>query len=117
MYKRQGRVTVFSGSHSHGQSHQTTFAQIVADKLGVDVADVDVVQGDTDLVTQGMGTYGSRSVAVGGEALVNAATEIRKKLVELAAHLLEASVDDMVYDDENGNVHVKGVEDKSKTFG
>ena len=112
-----GRVTVFSGSHSHGQSHQTTFAQIVADKLGVDVADVDVVQGDTDLVTQGMGTYGSRSVAVGGEALVNAATEIRKKLVELAAHLLEASVDDMVYDDENGNVHVKGVEDKSKTFG
>ena len=112
-----GRVTVFSGSHSHGQGHETTFAQIVADKLGVDVADVDVVHGDTDLVTQGMGTYGSRSVAVGGEALVNAATEIRKKLVELAAHLLEASVDDMIYDDENGKVHVKGVEDKAKTFG
>ena len=112
-----GRVTAFTGSQSHGQGHETTFAQIVADKLGIDVADVDVVHGDTDLVTQGMGTYGSRSAAVGGEALVNAATEIRNKLVELAAHLLEASVDDIVYDDENGKVYVKGVEDKAKTFG
>ena len=84
-------------------------AQIVADKLGIEVADVDVVHGDTDLVTQGMGTYGSRSAAVGGEALSNAAKTIRKKLVTLAAHLMEVSEDDLVYDDENGSVQVKGV--------
>jgi len=111
-----GKVTVFTGSHAHGQGHETTFAQIVADKLGLDVADVDVVHGDTDLVTQGMGTYGSRSAAVGGEALSNAAKSIREKLVALAAHLMEVSEDDLVYDDENGNVQVKGVPDKSKPF-
>ena len=111
-----GKVSVFTGSQSTGQGHETTFAQIVADKLGVDVADVDVVHGDTDLVTQGMGTYGSRSAAVGGEALSNAAKGIRDKLVTLAAHLMEVSEDDLVYDDENGSVQVKGVPDKSKPF-
>jgi carbon-monoxide dehydrogenase large subunit len=112
-----GKVTAFTGSHSHGQGHETTMAQIVADKLGIEVADVDVVHGDTDLVTQGMGTYGSRSAAVGGEALSNAAKTIRKKLVTLAAHLMEVSEEDLVYDDENASVHVKGVPDKSKAFG
>jgi len=111
-----GKVSVFTGSQSTGQGHETTFAQIVADKLGIDVADVDVVHGDTDLVTQGMGTYGSRSAAVGGEALSNAANGIRDKLVKLAAHLMEVSAEDLVYDDENGAVQVKGLPDKSKPF-
>ena len=67
-----GQVTVYTGSHSHGQSHQTTFAQIAADELGVPIENIDIVHGDTDKGTFGMGTYGSRSLAVGGIAIVNA---------------------------------------------
>ena len=111
-----GKVVVLTGSHSHGQGHETTFAQVVADELGVPVEDVDVVHGDTDRTPYGVGTYGSRSIAIGGSALVKSAEKIREKLKALGAHMLEASPDDMVYDQENGTVHVKGSPDKSMAF-
>ncbi len=112
-----GKVVVLTGSHSHGQGHETTFAQIVADELGVPMEDVEVVHGDTDRTPYGVGTYGSRSAAIGGSALVKSAEKIREKLKALAAHLLEASVDDMVYDRSSGTVHVKGSPESAKAFG
>jgi carbon-monoxide dehydrogenase large subunit len=111
-----GKVTVLTGSHSHGQGHETTFAQVVADELGIDMADVEVVHGDTGRVPFGMGTYGSRSAAVGGSALVRSAEKVRSKLVKIAAHQLEAAVEDMVYDQAEGKIYVKGSPDKAKPF-
>lgn len=112
-----GKVTVLTGSHSHGQGHETTFAQIVADELGVPVEDVEIIHGDTERTPYGIGTYGSRSAAIGGSALVKSAEKIRHKLALLAAHQLEASADDMVYDQDKGVIHVKGSPDQAKTFG
>ncbi len=109
-----GSVTVLTGSHSHGQGHETTFAQVVADKLGIDYGQVDIVHGDTAKVPFGMGTYGSRSLAVGGSAIIKALDKIIEKGRKIAAHLLEASENDIVY--ENGAYTVKGT-DKSKSFG
>ena len=109
-----GSVTVFTGTHSHGQGHETTFAQVVAEQLGVPVSQVDVVHGDTARIPFGMGTYGSRSIAVGGSALVKAMDKIIAKGKRIAAHLLEASVDDIEFKD--GKFSVAGT-DKSKTFG
>ncbi|MFZ0015329.1 MAG: xanthine dehydrogenase family protein molybdopterin-binding subunit [Acidimicrobiia bacterium] len=111
-----GKITVLTGSHSHGQGHETTFAQIVADEFGVDIADIDVVHGDTDRVQYGVGTYGSRSAALGGSALVRSAEKIREKLKKIAAHQLEASVEDMVYDQDEGTISVAGSPDAVKTF-
>ncbi|MCI0678663.1 MAG: xanthine dehydrogenase family protein molybdopterin-binding subunit [Actinobacteria bacterium] len=111
-----GKVTVLTGSHSHGQGHETTFAQIVADQFGIDIADVDIVHGDTDRVQYGIGTYGSRSAAIGGSALVKSAEKIREKLKQIAAHQLEASVEDMVYDQDEGTISVAGSPDMVKTF-
>jgi carbon-monoxide dehydrogenase large subunit len=108
-----GDVTVFTGAHSHGQGHETTFAQVVADRLGIPVAQVDVVHGDTGRIPFGMGTYGSRSLAVGGSAIVKAVDKIIAKGKRIAAHLLEASVDDIEFKD--GKFTVAGT-DKSKTF-
>src|SRR5207302_6720694 len=71
-----GKVTVFTGSHSHGQGHETTFAQVVADRLGIGVDDVEIVHGDTGRVLFGMGTYGSRSIAVGGAAITKALDKV-----------------------------------------
>jgi aerobic carbon-monoxide dehydrogenase large subunit len=88
-----GSVTVFTGSHSHGQGHETTFAQVVSDKLGVPFDAVEVVHGDTGRVEFGLGTYGSRSLAVGGSALVRASEKIISKGRRIAAHLMEASVE------------------------
>jgi carbon-monoxide dehydrogenase large subunit len=85
-----GSVTVFTGSHSHGQGHETTFAQVVAARLGIPIENVDVVHGDTGRVLFGMGTYGSRSLAVGGTAIVKALDKIVAKGKKIAAHLLEA---------------------------
>ena len=90
-----GSVTVFTGSHSHGQGHETTFAQVVADRLGMAIENVDIVHGDTSKVLFGMGTYGSRSIAVGGTAIVKALDKIIAKGKKIAAHLLEASADDI----------------------
>jgi carbon-monoxide dehydrogenase large subunit len=112
-----GKVTVFTGSHAHGQGHETTFAQVIADQLGVGLEDVEVVHGDTGRIAFGMGTYGSRSAAVGGSALVRSAEKIRAKVIKLAAHLLEAAEEDIVYDQDAGKIYVKGSPDKAKAFG
>ena len=108
-----GSVTVLTGSHSHGQGHETTFAQLVTEMLGVDFDAVDIVHGDTAKVPFGMGTYGSRSAAVGGVALVNALEKIRAKAKKIAAHLLEASDGDIDFKD--GQLTVAGT-DKAVPF-
>jgi carbon-monoxide dehydrogenase large subunit len=92
-----GSVTVFTGSHSHGQGHETTFAQIVSTRLGIPFDQVDIVHGDTGRVPFGMGTYGSRSLAVGGSAIVKALDKIEAKAKQIAAHLMEASADDIEF--------------------
>jgi len=109
-----GTVTVFTGSHAHGQGHETTFAQVVADRLGLSMEQVDIVHGDTSKVLFGMGTYGSRSIAVGGTAIVKALDKVVAKGKKIAAHLLEASEGDIEY--ERGVFKVAGT-DKKKTFG
>jgi aerobic carbon-monoxide dehydrogenase large subunit len=109
-----GSVTVFTGSHSHGQGHETTFAQVVADKLGMAVENVDIVHGDTSKILFGMGTYGSRSIAVGGTAIVKALDKIIAKGKKIAAHLMEAAEGDIEYD--KGVFKVAGT-DKQKMFG
>ena len=108
-----GKVTVFTGSHSHGQGHETTFAQVVASRLGIAVEDVDIVHGDTGKVLFGMGTYGSRSIAVGGTAIVKALDKIVAKGRKIAAHLLEASEADIEFTD--GVFRVAGT-DKQAPF-
>lgn len=111
-----GKVTVLTGSHTHGQGHETSFAQIVADELGVAFDDVEIVHGDTGLVPFGMGTYGSRSAAVGGSALMMSAEKIRKKLLKIAAHQLEVAEEDLVYDRNDGSIYVNGSPDQRKSF-
>jgi len=105
-----GTIEVLTGSHSHGQGHETTFAQVVADRLGVPIDQVSIVHGDTDKVQFGMGTYGSRSAAVGLSAIVKALEKVEAKAKKIAGHLLEASEKDIVI--ENGNFKVAGT-DKS----
>ncbi len=109
-----GSVTVLTGSHSHGQGHETTFAQLVTEALGVDFDNVEIVHGDTGKVPFGMGTYGSRSAAVGGVALMNALEKIKAKSRKIAAHLLEASEEDIEFKD--GQLNVAGT-DRSVAFG
>lgn len=111
-----GKVTVFTGSHAHGQGHETTFAQIVADELGIPIADVEIIHGDTGRTPFGLGSYGSRSASVGGSALVRSAEKIRNKLIKIAAHQLEVAEEDVVYDRANGKIHVKGSPDQAKAF-
>jgi carbon-monoxide dehydrogenase large subunit len=94
-----GKVSVFTGSHSHGQGHETTFAQVVAERLGIPMEDVDIVHGDTSKVLFGMGTYGSRSLSVGGTAIVKAVDKVIAKGRKIAAHLLEASDTDIEFRD------------------
>src|SRR5690349_959523 len=108
-----GKVTVFTGSHSHGQGHETTFAQVVASRLGIPVEDVDIVHGDTGRIPFGMGTYGSRSLAVGGTAIMKAVDKIVAKGRKIAAHLMEVSDTDVEFVD--GKFTVKGT-DKNVPF-
>ncbi len=108
-----GSVTVFTGTHSHGQGHETTFAQLVSDQLGVPIDLVEVVHGDTAKIPFGMGTYGSRSLAVGGSAMVKAMDKVIAKGKKIAAHLMEASVEDIEFKD--GRFSVAGT-DKSKAL-
>jgi carbon-monoxide dehydrogenase large subunit len=108
-----GKVTVFTGSHSHGQGHETTFAQVVADRLGIGMDDVDIQHGDTGKILFGMGTYGSRSLAVGGTAIVKAVDKVIAKGKKIAAHLLEASDSDIEF--SNGEFRVAGT-DRKKAF-
>ncbi len=109
-----GSVSVYTGSHSHGQGHETTFAQIVSDRLGIPFENVDVVHGDTDQIPFGMGTYGSRSLAVGGSAISKALDKIVAKGRKIAAHALEAGAADIEF--EAGEFRVKGT-DKKVGFG
>jgi carbon-monoxide dehydrogenase large subunit len=103
-----GKVTVFTGSHSHGQGHETTFAQVVADRLGIPLEDVDIQHGDTAKVLFGMGTYGSRSLAVGGTAILKAVDKVIAKGKKIAAHLLEAGEGDIEFKD--GEYRIAGTD-------
>jgi carbon-monoxide dehydrogenase large subunit len=109
-----GKVVVTTGSQSHGQGHETTMAQIVADELGVPMSDIIVQHSDTLGTPFGYGSYGSRSAAVGGTAVYNSVQKVKEKAKKLAAHLLEAAEEDIVYED--GKMYVKGSPDKSKTI-
>jgi carbon-monoxide dehydrogenase large subunit len=109
-----GKVVVTTGSQTQGQGHETTLAQVAADSLGVPVDDVLVKHSDTLGTPFGYGTYGSRTAAVGGTAIVKAADKIKAKAKVLAAHMLEASPEDI--EEEAGSYHVKGSPDKVKTL-
>jgi len=109
-----GSVSVLTGSHSHGQGHETTFAQLVSDALGIPIESIEIVHGDTDKIPYGMGTYGSRSLAVGGSAIIKAMDKVIAKGRKIAAHLLEASEADIEFKD--GKFTVAGT-DRSKTLG
>ncbi len=111
-----GSVQVWTGTSPHGQGHETSWSQIVADQLGIRPDDVEVLHGDTlESPGMGVGTFGSRSLAVGGIAVHRATQRIREKTIQLAAHMLEASPDDVVF--EGGKLFVKGVPERSKAFG
>ena len=111
-----GGVSVYVGTHSHGQSHDTTFAQIVADTLGVPYESVEMRHGDTaEGPAFGYGTYGSRSLAVGGMSIRKSCLKVVDKAKKLAAHILEASEEDIMFD--QGRFHVKGSPDKARTLG
>ena len=109
-----GTVKVYTGSSAHGQGHETTYAQLVAANLGISPDDVEVVHGDTDQVPFGPGTFGSRSVSVGGGAIHMSVEKIKDKAKRLAAHLLEAAPEDIVYED--GKLFVRGASANAKTF-
>ena len=109
-----GSVEVLTGSHGHGQGHETTFAQLVSDRLGIPIENVSIVHGDTDKVQFGMGTYGSRSGAVGMSAIVKALDKVEAKAKKVAAHLLEAAEGDIEFKD--GKFTVAGT-DKSAAWG
>ena len=110
-----GTVTAYTGSSAHGQGHETTFAQIVADRLGIEMEKVEVIHGDTDQVPFGWGTYGSRSASVGGSALAMSVDKVIKKGRIIAAHLLEAASEDVVFED--GKFFVQGSPDRAKEWG
>ena len=110
-----GKVEVVTGSSAHGQGHETAFSQIVADKLGVPFEDIEIIHGDTQSSPKGLDTYGSRSLAVGGIAIVHAADKVIEKARRVAAHLLEASEDDLEF--EAGAFSVKGAPGPSVTMG
>ena len=109
-----GKVSVFTGSSAHGQGHETAFAQIVSQELGIPVEDIDVIHGDTSQIQMGTGSFGSRSAAVGGAAIQMRTTKIREKAKKLAAHILEASEQDIEFED--GKLFVKGSPSEFKTI-
>jgi carbon-monoxide dehydrogenase large subunit len=104
-----GKVEVVTGTSPHGQGHETAWSQIVADRLGVAFEDVEVLHGDTQVAARGLDTYGSRSLAVGAMAVVAAADKVIEKAKPIAAHLLEANVDDIEF--SGGQLRVKGTEE------
>jgi len=110
-----GKVEVVTGSSAHGQGHETAWSQIVADQLGVAFEDIRVLHGDTQIAPKGMDTYGSRSLVVGGTALVNACDKVRQKARVIAAAMLEVSPDDLEWD--GGRWAVRGDPDQGKTIG
>ncbi len=109
-----GKITVLSGVSPHGQGQETSFAQIIADELGVDIDDVVVIHGDTGRQPYGIGTFGSRATAVGGTAMVIAAGQVKEKMAKFAAHLMEANPDDLVFED--GKIFVEGSPNQAVDF-
>jgi carbon-monoxide dehydrogenase large subunit len=112
--ERDGRISATTGASPHGQGNETTFAQMLADQFGVPLEHVTILHGDTGVVKQGIGTFGSRSQAVGGTALHMAGTKVKAKMAKFAAALMEANEEDLVF--ENGRIFVKGAPAKGKTF-
>jgi aerobic carbon-monoxide dehydrogenase large subunit len=112
--ERDGRITATTGASPHGQGNETTFAQMLADQFSIPIEHVTILHGDTGIVKQGIGTFGSRSQAVAGTALHLAGVRVKKKMAQFAAAMLEASEDDIVF--ENGTVGVKGSPAKAKPF-
>jgi carbon-monoxide dehydrogenase large subunit len=112
--ERDGRISATTGASPHGQGNETTFAQMLADQFGVPIEHITIHHGDTGVVKQGIGTFGSRSQAVGGTALYMAGSKVRAKMAKFAAALLEAHEDDIVF--ENGKVMVRGAPASAKTF-
>jgi carbon-monoxide dehydrogenase large subunit len=113
--ERDGRISASTGASPHGQGNETTFAQMLADQFGVPIEHVTIHHGDTAIVKQGIGTFGSRSQAVGGAALHMAGTKVRTKMAQFAGALLEAAPEDIVF--EGGRIMVKGAPAKAKSFG
>ena len=113
--ERDGRITATTGASPHGQGNETTFAQMLADQFGVPFDHITIQHGDTGVVKQGIGTFGSRSQAVGGTALHLAGGKVKAKMAKFAAELLEAHPDDLVF--ENGSIAVKGSPSSAKAFG
>jgi carbon-monoxide dehydrogenase large subunit len=112
--ERDGRITATTGASPHGQGNETTFGQMLADQFGVPIEHVTILHGDTGVVKQGIGTFGSRSQAVGGAALHMAGGKVKTKMAKFAAALLEAHEEDLVF--ENGTISVKGAPAKGKSF-
>ena len=112
--ERDGHISATTGASPHGQGNETTFAQMLADQFGVPIEHVTILHGDTGVVKQGIGTFGSRSQAVGGTALHMAGTKVKAKMAKFAAALMEASDEDLVF--ENGKIFVKGAPARGKTF-
>jgi aerobic carbon-monoxide dehydrogenase large subunit len=112
--ERDGRISATTGASPHGQGNETTFAQMLADQFGVPFEHITVLHGDTGVVKQGIGTFGSRSQAVGGTAVHMAGAKVKAKMAKFAAALLEAHEDDLVF--ENGTIAVKGSPASAKTF-
>jgi aerobic carbon-monoxide dehydrogenase large subunit len=109
-----GKATVYTGAHPHGQGEETTFAQIVADELGLPLDDIDLIHGDTKTTPMGMGTYGSRTTPVEGASIALSARKVREKARKIAAHLLEVGPDDLEF--QAGKFTVKGVPSKGKSM-
>ena len=109
-----GKVSVFTGASSHGQGHETAFAQLVSSELGIPVEDIDVIHGDTSQIQMGTGSFGSRSAAVGGGAIHMSTQKIKEKAKKLAAHILEASEEDIEFED--GKLFVRGAPAEGKTI-
>jgi carbon-monoxide dehydrogenase large subunit len=112
--EQSGTVMVYTGSSPHGQGEETTFAQIVAEEYGIPVENVMIIHGDTDSTPEGRGTYGSRTTAVGGSAVYEAAQRLKEKMKQIAAHMLEASASDVTLED--GKFFVTGSPQKAVTF-
>jgi len=112
--EQSGTVIVYTGSSPHGQGEETTFAQIVAEEFSIPIDDIVVLHGDTDSTPEGRGTYGSRSTAVGGPALLKAVNRLKEKMQLIASHMLEANVSDVTLED--GKFSVAGAPQKSVTF-
>lgn len=112
--ERDGRISATTGASPHGQGNETTFGQMLADQFGVPLEHVTIHHGDTGVVKQGIGTFGSRSQAVGGTAIHLAGAKVKEKMAKYAAALIEANEDDLVFED--GRISVKGAPDSGKTF-